>query len=386
MKRIAASAMAIIAMASCSKSGVEIAGTINNAGGQMIYLSEVDLDRTFIVDSAEVKQDGSFELVAPKNSQPTFYIAQLNDGKNQITILTDSATLGVNLTADMNAETWQKSVKFDNSADNNDINDFIIRIDDLQKDFVALASNVKMPQDERQVATEKFKEKLADHKAVVHKYVFDHPRSFVSYFALFQSVVDMPVFDMRDQNDLILYNTAATSLGLAYPNSDRVKDLCSRVLLVRRAMVQQKKTENLIKDAVVVGSPDLKMKDSEGNVKTLSELKGKIVILQFWASQSDDSRKVNRQLVKLYEKYKSRGLEIYQVSVDTSELLWKNAIKADGLTWTNVCDLQGSGSLAVRLYNISAVPSNYIIDREGTLVGKDLFGTRLDNRMAELFK
>lgn len=386
MKKIIASSAIIVALASCSKSGVEITGNVQNAGGQMIYLSQMDLNKTFVVDSAEVEENGDFKLRAPKNNQPTFFVAKLNDGKNQVTLLTDSLTEELSFSADLKAENWQSSVKFNDSEVNNQINDFAVRVDDLQKEFVAIASNQKLDADERSKMAEMYLSKIKTHKEYVGKFVFDHPRSFASYYALFQSVVDMPLFDIFAKEDLVYYNALATSLKMEYPTNERVSDLCNRVLLVRHAIAQQKKQNDLISSAVEVNSPNLSIVDKDGNKKNLSDLRGKIVILQFWAAQDKESRRVNRQLVRLYNQYKSQGLEIYQVSIDTSKLMWESAVETDGLVWTNVCDMLGLNSPAVHLYNVTRIPSNYIIDRDGSLIGKDLFDTRLDNRMAELFK
>lgn len=386
MKKYILSALVVATLASCEDKGVQFSGVIYNAAGKTISLSQIDLNRTFVVDSVKINADGTFSLNVPKNNEPTFFMAQLNDGKNQITFITDSTTEKISVEADLKATNWQKSIVIDGSEESVQLNDMISRVDVLQTEFVAVASNPKLSQDERKKASDLFMENIQQHKEYVHKFVFEHPRSFVSYFALFQTIFDMPIFDMMTRDDLILYNTIATSLRIIYPNNARVSDLCNRVLLVRHAMVQQKRTDEIMKEATEVNSPDIALPNKDGEIQKLSDLKGKIVILQFWASQSEDSRKLNNQLLKLYEKYHSKGLEIYQVSVDTSKLLWESAIDADGLTWCNVCDFLGGNSTAVRLYNITAVPSNYIIGRDGSLIGKDLFGTRLDNRMAEIFK
>lgn len=386
MKRIIASALAIIALASCNKSGIEINGSIENAEGQMIYLSQMNLDKTYVVDSAEIKADGTFSLNAPKAKEPTFLLTQLSDKKKQVTILVDSLTENINFTADAKASNWINSVKFTNSEESTKLTDLISRVDALQSGLIAISSDKTLSEDQKQASTSDFLKQIDEHKAYVQKLVFDNPRSFVSYFALFQTILDMPVFDIMNKDDIILFNTVATSLRIVYPENERVKHLCDYVLQIRAMQKQQKKTEALIKEATEVNSPDIFAADKDGNIHRLSDFKGKIVLLQFWGSQSEDSRKLNRQLVKIYEKYHSKGLEIFQVSVDTSKLLWESAVESDKLTWTNVCDLFGVNSTAVRVYNITSIPSNFIIDRDGSLIGKDLVGTRLDNRMAELFK
>lgn len=386
MKRIIASAMAIVALASCNDNNIEINGSIENAGEQMVYLSQMNLDKTIVIDSTEINSDGSFVLNAPKNNEPTFFLVQLADKKKQITMLSDSLTESIDFTADAKAANWFESIKFSNSEESTKLNDLIARVDALQNRLVAIASDKTMTDEQKQEATAELLKKVDEHKANVNELVFKNPRSFVSYYALFQTVIDMPVFDMMNKDDIVLFNTVATSLRMVYPENDRVKQLCDYVLQIRAIQRQQKKTEDVLKDAVEVNSPDIIAADKDGNIHKLSDLRGKIVLLQFWGSQSEESRKLNRQLVKLYEKYNSKGFEIYQVSVDTSKLLWESAVATDKLTWTNVCDLLGANSTAVRIYNITSVPSNYIIDRDGSLIGKNLVGTRLDDRMAELFK
>ncbi|MCQ2228485.1 MAG: redoxin domain-containing protein [Bacteroidales bacterium] len=386
MKKLIISALAVVAMASCNKSGIEVSGSIDNAEGQMIYLSQMNLDKTFIVDSAEIKADGSFSLNAPKTKEPTFFLTQLSDKKKQITILADSLTESINFTADAQAANWTSSIKFTNSEESQALADLISRVDEIQSNLVSIASDKTLTEEQKQTSSAELLKKIDEHKTYVTSLIFDKPRSFVSYFALFQTVIDMPVFDIMSKDDIVLFNTVATSLRIAYPENDRVKHLCDYVLQIRAMQKQQQKTEALLKDATEVNSPDIFAADKDGNIHKLSDLKGKIVLLQFWGSQSEESRKLNRQLVKIYEKYHSKGLEIFQVSVDTSKLLWESAVESDKLTWTNVCDFYGVNSTAVRVYNITSIPSNYIIDRDGSLIGKDLVGTRLDNRMAELFK
>jgi hypothetical protein len=106
------------------------------------------------------------------------------------------------------------------------------------------------------------------------------------------------------------------------------------------------------------------------------------VLLTFWASQDENSRRENRHLKKLYNGYKSKGFEIYQVSLDKSKILWESAIAQDGIDWVSVSDLQASNSYAARVYNVSSIPSNYLISRDGDIIGKDLFGSLLDEKLA----
>jgi hypothetical protein len=111
-----------------------------------------------------------------------------------------------------------------------------------------------------------------------------------------------------------------------------------------------------------------------------------LVLLSYWASVDQNSRYENRNLKRLYAKYKSKGFEIYQFSLDQSRVLWESAIAQDGCTWINVSDLQSTSSYAVRIYNVNSIPANYLISRNGDIIGKDLFGARLEEKLAELLK
>ena len=145
---------------------------------------------------------------------------------------------------------------------------------------------------------------------------------------------------------------------------------------------------NKLKDFIAksgTNSPDITLPNYNGRDIALSSLRGKIVLIQFWSAKDATSRIQNQALIELYSKYKAKGLEIYQVSVDTDRSFWLNAIEQDGLSWINVGDMKGSNS-ALNMYNVQEIPSNYILDREGIIVAKDLKGSSLDQAMNRLIK
>lgn len=386
MKKIVLSlAIVMTAMASCKKANnVVLFGTIENAKGEQIVLEEIGLRETIKVDSVKISEDGKFELLAPNVSEPTFYRATLS-GSKTITIIADSLE-SVSVTADANSKNWYSDVKFENSEESTKLQQVIQKAFEIQKNITILRNNASLSEEERELNIETITNEIADYKDFVKQNVFKNPQSMVNYYALYQSVLDMSIFDIMNADDQILFNTVATSLQIAYPNSERVKVLCNDVLQARTIQKKMKQNQELLDNAVEVKSPDLSMTDIEGNEVKLSSLRGKTVILQFWASYNEDSRSINKQLANIYKKYHNKGLEIYQVSFDTSKVLWEDASQRDGICWINVCDLMGQYSPATSIYNISSLPSNYIIAPDGALIGKNLFGTRLDNKMADLFK
>ncbi len=381
-------AIALIAtMTACSDSeSVRLVGNIENAEDETIILQQINLSSTEIVDSAKISSDGSFKLRAPRVSEPTFFKAYLHNGKS-ISFIADS-TETIEVKADNAAANWYTSITFTDSPVSTDLQTIITKGMTLQSELAAYSNSdmTGLSLNERETRSAEATKVLNEYKSFVHHYIFEHPRSFVSYYALFQTVLNLNVFDVMGPNDHTLFATVATGLNLLYPDNERVRHLCDYVLQARAIQKRQKRNSELINSANEVKSPDLSMPDRTGNDLRLSDLRGNVVILQYWLSTDKSSRNLNKQLVKLYNKYHQRGLEIYQVSLDQSKVLWESAIDNDGLTWANVCDLQGSNSIGARLYNVSQVPSNFIIDRDGAIIGKDLFSTRLDEKMADLFQ
>lgn len=133
-------------------------------------------------------------------------------------------------------------------------------------------------------------------------------------------------------------------------------------------------------------APDIALKDVNGNTLRLSDLKGKVVLLDFWASWCGPCRRANKGLVSLYAKLQSRGFEIYSVSIDDNKSEWQRAIAADKITWLQVIDHGGWDAAVARSLKIEQIPSTFLIDKKGIVVAVDLEGRRLENRINTLLK
>lgn len=121
-----------------------------------------------------------------------------------------------------------------------------------------------------------------------------------------------------------------------------------------------------------------------GDTLKLSSLKGKVVLLDFWASWCGPCRMSNKKFVKLYSKYRSQGFEIYSVSIDDDKTDWKKAIQKDKITWIQVNDSGGWDARTAIHWNINAIPTSYLINKEGRLVGMDLEGKDLEDAVKDL--
>lgn len=131
---------------------------------------------------------------------------------------------------------------------------------------------------------------------------------------------------------------------------------------------------------------DFESTDQHGKKSTLSEIKGKLTLLEFWASWCAPCRKDNKNLVSYYNEFKPLGFEIFQVSLDDSKEKWLEAIKEDNIQWTNVSDLKSWKNNGAIIYGINLLPSNFLIDENGIIIARDLRGTELEGKLKEILK
>ncbi len=132
-------------------------------------------------------------------------------------------------------------------------------------------------------------------------------------------------------------------------------------------------------------APEITMATPDGNMLNLSDLRGKVVLIDFWASWCGPCRRENPNVVRVYEKYKDKGFEILSVSLDRDKNRWLQAIQKDGLDWLHVSDLKQWKNEAAQLYGVSSIPYTVLLDREGRIIANKLRGAALEAKLAEIF-
>ncbi len=133
-------------------------------------------------------------------------------------------------------------------------------------------------------------------------------------------------------------------------------------------------------------APEISLINMEGNQINLSDLKGKVVLIDFWASWCGPCRNNNPRLIKLYQKYHDKGFEILGVSIDNNAQDWKQAVNEDHLEWIQVDDKNGWNASTAKVYNVNAIPSSFLIDKDGIIREIDLEGRQLESKIKSLLK
>jgi cytochrome oxidase Cu insertion factor (SCO1/SenC/PrrC family) len=177
--------------------------------------------------------------------------------------------------------------------------------------------------------------------------------------------------------------TAASALFSVYPKNEQVIALYNNTLEYIKE--EKNKKLNAMLKTNAVNSPNIKLPDADGHQRDLWSLHGKYVLLHFWSAKDRASRIVNPVLSEIYQKFKSKGFEIFMVSVDNDRVAWMEAIATDNLTCINVGDMKGSYQAAAN-YNVQELPFNYLLDKEGVIIGRNLKGPALHQALSQIFK
>jgi peroxiredoxin len=215
------------------------------------------------------------------------------------------------------------------------------------------------------------------------RFVLENLNSLTSIKALYQKF-DENTYVLYKNRDLQYLKIVSDSLQKIYPESKHTKalvaDLEKGLNRYNQLRINQI-IENMPKTALDVQLPDI-----NGDTITLLSNRGKYVLLSFWSTASEACLKENLVFKSLYKKYNRKGFEIYQICVDNDIAKWEKAVKFDELPWISVIDTDPEKSGVVRMFNIQSVPFNYMFDKEGNIIGKDLHGRFLSIKMNQLFE
>ncbi len=371
----------LIVFSSCQKKSNQftIGGKISHAEGDTIYLEEFLVSTTKPVSKTVIDKNGEFEFKG-KTSIPTFYLLKLSD--KFVVLLVDSLD---NVFVEADNANFGREYVVEGSLGSAQIKELTEKLNRTEHklDSLRQLSNLYIANPDYENLRVKWNQEYAalieEQSKFSTNFVLNNPFSMASVFALYQKYKDQS-YVIRDLQTM---RTAASALNAIYPNSILVKALYENTLEYLRSQKAAKMKQYIEQEGV--NSPEIVLPNPNGKEIALTSLRGKVVLLHFWAAEDQGSRLLNSLLFDAYKKYKSKGLEIYQVNVGTNRSEWIDAIDKDNLSWINVGDLEGSTTARLS-YNIQSIPYNYLLDKEGKIAAKNLTGVDLDKALAKILK
>ena len=375
-----AAAFIIIVMGSCDNRKFRVDGTIADAKDSVLYFENMSLDGPVTVDSVRLGDDGAFSFSDKAPEAPEFY--RLRIAGQIINISIDSTET---VTVNASYPTMATGYTVEGSPECATIKELALRQIDLQQRVLDVQRNATLGFDATRDSVERLVE-VYKHDVKLN-YIYKAPMRPSSYFALFQTLGNRLIFNPRtSEDDIKAFAAVATSWDTYHPGSLRGRNLHNiaiqgmrDVRIVRNQMAAQAIDASKVHEADII---DISLLDNKGQTRRLTDLKGKVVMLDFHVFGAEGSTKRIMQLRDLYNKYHARGLEIYQVSLDPDEHFWKTQTAA--LPWISVRDGEGLQSDYLMMYNVQSIPTFFLIGRDNVLKKRDIQIKDLDAEITSL--
>ena len=365
MKKYLMIAVAALAIASCSEKKFHVEGSISNAKDSLLLLENVGIEEITVVDSVRLDESGTFSFSGDAQEAPEFY--RLRIAGQIINVSIDSTE-----TVTVKAQYPQMATEYEVSGSDNcqKIKELALKQIDLRQRAIAINDNEELTV---QATNDSIMGLIRTYKDDIKKnYIYAEPGKSYAYFALFQTLGDMLLFNPRaDREDIKAFAAVATSWDANYPNSARGANLHNIAIegmnniRINDAARAQSIDASKVTTAGII---DITLPDNKGKQRSLSELKGNVVLLDFHVFAAEQSPARILQLREIYNKYHAQGFEVYQVSIDPDEHFWKQQTAA--LPWISVREAQGLQSPILTTYNVQGIPEYFLIDRGNNIVGR----------------
>ena len=374
MKNWMIAIVGMLLLASCGQKGAVVNGNLDNAEGETIVLEKLSPTDVIATDSVEIDKSGDFKLSTGEITEPGFYRVRVNDNNFVILLLNDGETVEVS----GNALDFYRSYEVSGSEGSTKLRTLDARLredyelqDSLRKSFMKSQAEGNPRLDSiAQSIDAVFKAAQTEKVAFVKEFIDQNPNSLATLSAV-QSVR----FDENSE----LFDKVASNLEGVYPNSDYVKQFKTQLVDLKAKQQAQART------GVGAQAPEIVVQTPDGETIKLSDFKGKVTMIDFWASWCKPCRAENPNVVRVYNQYKNKGFEIFGVSLDRDKDKWVEAIKQDGLTWKHGSELQFWQSSFVPTYSLDGIPMTYLLDENGVIIAKGLRGQQLEATLQEIF-
>jgi len=385
IKKISFFLLTALIFAGCKINNIEINGKLlSPSKGNFLYLDELRSTELITVDSSIIAEDGTFSFKR-RVEFPSFYLIK-TDETNFLTMLLEPGQK-------IFIKSYQDSLNYPLSVSGSKgtelMNEYnrrlLTTIDELKELYEVYVRNLGT--DQLAVVMDRLDSLAQIHldelNGYTKEYIDKNLNSLVCLVALYQQVAPGE-YILHPEKDLEYFIRVDSALSLQYPNYEPVMSLHEQVQSLK-SDIEAKKLKSPLGNELAE-APEIVLPDPEGDTIKLSSTRGNIVLLDFWASWCNPCRKENPNLVKAYDAYHWKGFEIYQVSLDKTKEAWIKGIEQDKLgRWIHVSDVKYWQSVVVPLYHLEKIPSSFLLDRDGRIIGTDLRGEMLQRKLAEIF-
>ncbi|MBD0277979.1 MAG: AhpC/TSA family protein [Flavisolibacter sp.] len=371
---------------SCSSDSNQfvVEGSVKNTPARTVYLEEGSFSnmQPIIIDSAQIDKDGSFKLKGT-GKEESLYVLRLSGNNNPFASLIND-TKKITVKADIADIKQPYTVQ--GSPASTELSNYMNKA--MQKAEAIYNISLQVDQSGGAANDSLINELMSKRKAEADEF-----RQYTVSVANNSKHAPMPVFAIG------LYQSLATNpaFGMQPFSEQELKDLINRTAarfprhqatLALQKSFQEATQQSQAAPASLLNkpAPDFTLPNVNGQPVTLSSLRGKYVLVDFWASWCKPCRMENPNVVKAYQKFNNKNFTVLGVSLDKEKDAWINAIKQDNLTWTHISDLKFWDSKVVPLYNIEGIPYNVLIDPNGVVIGEGLRGEALETKLQEVLK
>jgi thiol-disulfide isomerase/thioredoxin len=369
---------AAIVFASCGNSN-SISGVITGAEGKTIYLESLSDTKVLPIDSTVVGSDGSFSLKSHNNLPLDFYRIYFKEG-NFLQLITDSSE---------HVEIKGEFANLDNaivegSPQTVEYMDLVKKWEPMMEKLAEAQAQINRPSTDPSLDSTQWIAKWEAQFASTQKEANAFIKGWLEKHSASLLAISI-VQNLDPRFDFIWYQRVLTDTKPTCGKLPAYKTLEKLVGQIKNGSSSSSTSNSNI--AVGKMAPEITLPTLTGETKALSSLRGKVVLLDFWASWCGPCRRENPNVVAIYKKYSSKGFDVFSVSLDENKSAWEAAIKKDGLVWSNhVSDLGGWKSAVVPIYEIESIPFPVLIDKEGKIVamGESLRGEGLESELKKL--